>query len=180
MCECAYLPAKIVCSGDKCVSLPVLGACLPGEPRASRSHPGSRPQPGVSGGAHSSRGRIPPSRCGTAESDHDCLCSPVRLPAPAGSAGHTEPDEAAAFTCLFYSICRCSVSYREGDQVLGASSLVESRQAVFGPEVQVGSSALQDLDDLHYVVQVSCKRQRAFCKCQTHNALLLLIQAVPL
>lgn len=61
--------------------------------------------------------------------------------------------------------------YREGDQVLGASSFVESRQPVFGPEVQVGSSTLQDLDDLHHVVQVSCKRQRAFCKCQTHNVL---------
>lgn len=92
MYECVYLPAKIACLGDKCVSLPVLRVCLPGEPRASRSRPGSRPQPGVSGGAHSSRGRLPPSRCDTAESDHDCLCSPARLPAPAGSDADTVPD----------------------------------------------------------------------------------------
>lgn len=92
MCTPVYLPAKNVCLGEKCVSSPVLGARLPGEPRASRSRPGSRRQPGVSGGAHSSRGRPPPSRCDTAESDHDCLCSPVRLPAPAGSDGDTLPD----------------------------------------------------------------------------------------
>lgn len=45
--KCVCLPAQIVCLGDKCAPLPGLRACLPGEPRASRSRPGSRRQPGV-------------------------------------------------------------------------------------------------------------------------------------
>lgn len=53
--------------------------------------------------------------------------------------------------------------YRQRHQVLGPSSLVEGRHAVFGPEVQVSSSVPQDLDDLHHVVQVSCERQRTLC-----------------
>lgn len=61
--------------------------------------------------------------------------------------------------------------YRQRHQVLGPSSLVEGRHAVFGPEVQVSSSVPQDLDDLHHVVQVSCERQRALCN-NKHNVLL--------
>lgn len=56
--------------------------------------------------------------------------------------------------------------YREYDLVLGPGSFVEGGHAIFSPEVQMGSSVLQDLDHLHHVVQVSCKRQRALWKKQ--------------
>lgn len=114
--KCVYLPAQTVCLGDKCVSLPVPRACLPGEPRASRSRPGSRRQPGVSGGAHSSRGRPPPSRCDTAESDHDCPCSPARLPAPAGSDGtqsQIKPLRLHVYVCFIAYVDAASATVRE-------------------------------------------------------------------
>lgn len=44
--------------------------------------------------------------------------------------------------------------YRQGDQVLGLGSFVQSSHPIFGPEVQVGSSIPQSLDDLHNIVQV--------------------------
>lgn len=62
--------------------------------------------------------------------------------------------------------------YRERDQVLGPGSLVQGGHAVFGSEVQVSSSILQDLDDVHHVVQVSCKRQRALWRNEETDRIL--------
>lgn len=65
--------------------------------------------------------------------------------------------------------------YRERDLVLGPGSFVERRHAVFGSEVQVSSSVLQDLDDLHHIVQVSCKCQRTLWRKKTEYFLISLI-----
>lgn len=58
---------------------------LPGEPRASRSRPGSRQKRGGSAGAHSNLGLHPPPHCDTEESDHGCPCSLERPPTLAAS-----------------------------------------------------------------------------------------------